>query len=57
MHKPLGMTLKPGVIWPGLRSQVQNMVLCSGLNKDEQLLEDLLKGKGDQVCVSEEVRS
>lgn len=33
------------------------MVLCSGLNKDEQLLEDLLKGKGDQVCVSEEVRS
>lgn len=49
----IGMTLKPGVIRPGLRGQVQNVVLCSGLSWDEQLLEYLLKGTHDQVCVSE----
>lgn len=32
------------------------MVLSSALNKDDQLLEDLLKGTHDEVCASE-VRS
>lgn len=52
----IGTTLKPGVNWPSLRGQVQNVVLCSGLSKDEQPLEDLLK-EHMIGCVSERVWS